>query len=364
MKNACIVWDHQGRCRTSYLAVTDAFSSMGYVLEEIRVLSCAELDRAVACVQAMKKDYDNLLILTAKGNLSSVRTVLSGVLKTDDFATDGTAVFTDNEKTLFLLSADGTETGVGYLQRVCQPYLLRKYGERFGKTVIRSVGASEARVESLLAEAKRISRDKMRFLHRREFGEDVLEIFYGEKTPKLLVDDAIRLFVDGLGDTVYALDDTPLAKQLVQILKVRGKKISLAESFTGGGIANAITSVAGASAVYFEGLNTYNELSKRKRLGVSEYTIRTQGVVSDQTAYEMAAGLIATGDCDIAIATTGLAGPASDDSALPVGLCYIAVGTVETVRVYRYKFEGTREEISRTAIRYAMFLAYKELKNI
>lgn len=116
--------------------------------------------------------------------------------------------------------------------------------------------------------------------------------------------------------------------------------------------------------MYFEGVNTYNELSKIKRLGVNEYTLKTVGAVSDQTAYEMASGLIATGDCDIAIATTGLAGPNTDKSMLPVGLCYIAVGTKERVFVYRYKFDGSREEITQTAINYALFLAYKQLKNM
>jgi PncC family amidohydrolase len=174
----------------------------------------------------------------------------------------------------------------------------------------------------------------------------------------------MRVFADGLEECLYALDDTPLDKQLVELLKLRGKTLSVAESFTGGGISRRIVSVPGASKVFFEGLNTYNELSKIKRLGVSEYTLKTFGAVSDQTAYEMAAGLMATGDCDISIATTGLAGPTSDNSALPVGLCYIAVGTKEKVFVYRYKFNGTREEITETAINYALFLAYKQLKKM
>jgi nicotinamide mononucleotide (NMN) deamidase PncC len=75
-------------------------------------------------------------------------------------------------------------------------------------------------------------------------------------------------------------------------------------------------------------------------------------------------GLISTGDCDISIATTGLAGPKSDRSGLPVGVCYIAVGTKEKVFVYRYKFDGTRQDITETAINYALYLAYKHLKSM
>ena len=196
------------------------------------------------------------------------------------------------------------------------------------------------------------------------YGESVVEILYDSSAPKMLADGVLRLFAEGLGDAVYALDDTPLEKRLVQLLKLRGKKISVAESFTGGGVGRRIVSVPGASEVYFEGLNTYDERAKIKRLGVSEYTLRTVGAVSDETAYEMAAGLIASGDCDISVATTGLAGPKSDRTELPVGLVYIAVGLKEKVYVYRYRFEGTREEITETAINYALFLAYRQLKNL
>ena len=101
-----------------------------------------------------------------------------------------------------------------------------------------------------------------------------------------------------------------------------------------------------------------------KRLGVREYTLKSFGAVSDETVYEMAAGLIAAGDADISIATTGLAGPKSDRTELPVGLSFIAIGTKEKVHVYRFKFEGTRKEITEKAINHALFLAYRQLKDI
>jgi PncC family amidohydrolase len=123
-------------------------------------------------------------------------------------------------------------------------------------------------------------------------------------------------------------------------------------------------SVSGASEVYFEGLNTYNEFSKMKRLGVRDYTLKSYGAVSDSTVYEMAAGLIATGDADISIATTGIAGPKSDKTGAPVGLSYIAVGTREKVFVFRFRFDGNRKEITEKAINHALFLAYRELKNM
>ena len=66
----------------------------------------------------------------------------------------------------------------------------------------------------------------------------------------------------------------------------------------------------------------------------------------------------------LVIATTGLAGPKSDRSLLPVGLCFIAVGTKEKVYVYRYKFDGDRRAVTEKAINYALFMAFRQLKNM
>lgn len=369
MKNACIVWNRTNSAfgASEYASFLDDFRALGYPIDEMRTLFTADetaFDKAVADLKAA---CDILLILTEVSSLSIAqnRLIASGAYKQTSFQANGNGGGIFHEKsTCLLLSLQTHATGKGYLQTVCAPFLAQKYGARQGSFTIRAVGANRDNVERLLAYAKTVDDGLMRYDHTHLYGEDVIRVFYDERASKMLVDDLVRTFLDGLGDTVYAINDTSLEKQLIELLKLRGKKLSVAESFTGGGIAQKITSVPGASAVYFEGLNTYNELSKIKRLGVSEYTLRTVGAVSDKTAYEMTAGLLATGDCDIAVATTGLAGPNTDRSLLPVGLCYIAVGAGDKVTVYRYKFDGSREEITQTAIRYAMFLAYKQLKTM
>jgi len=243
--------------------------------------------------------------------------------------------------------------------------LQRVSGKSYGKCILKVYGADAQVLQYACSKADEVcGQNNVNYKIHTEFGDSKIEIVYDNTTPKMTVDAVIRTFMECLNDFVYAEEDITLQEQLFRLLKLRGKTLSTAESFTGGGVCKRVVSVSGASEVFFEGLNTYNEKAKIKRLGVSEYTLRTFGAVSEQTAYEMSAGLIATGDCDICITTTGLAGPKSDNSALPVGLCYIAIGTRERVYVYRYKFDGTREEITETAINYALFLAYKQLKNI
>ena len=76
----------------------------------------------------------------------------------------------------------------------------------------------------------------------------------------------------------------------------------------------------------------------------------------------MAYGLLETGNCNLSIATTGIAGPKSDGTKKPVGLLYIAVGNEEHVSVYEYNLKGSRQSITETAINIALFLAFKKLK--
>ncbi len=366
MNNACIVLQKKiNPSENGVAAVLGVFLANGYSFMDARFILQSDEKRVQECIQSLKESADTLLLLADKTALPIVKGYISAYYNenTAQNIFGGAGIYRDKKSTLFVLSADETDTGVGYAKNVCVPYLQQSSGIRLDKMIIRAVGANEARVKGLLAQAVNISGNKLSCYHTRKYDEDVIEIAYDSNTPRMLTDDVLRLFADGLGDTVYALNsDCSLEEQLVTLLKLRNRKISVAESFTGGGIAKRITSVSGASEVYFEGLNTYDELSKIKRLGVTEYTLQTAGAVSDQTAYEMATGLLQTGCCDIAVATTGLAGPKTDRSMLPVGLCFIAVGTKEQVLVYRYKFDGNRKDITEKAINYALYLAYKQLK--
>ncbi len=366
MKNACILLKKrisvESEGANEVLAV---FRRDGYTFEEILIMLQANEARLRAVIAQRKGECDILLLLCDHSSLPIVQSYLAGIVTEKERVSEyaNAAIYQLGGCTLFLLSTDETETGIGFAYNACLPYLQKKNGGRLENLVIRCMGVNEARIQSLIAQAELYAAGKVRIAHLRKYDEDILEIAYDCTTPKIVVDEVVRMFAVGLEDTVYAMKDISLEEQLVAALKLRGKKLSIAESFTGGGIAKRITSVSGASEVYFEGLNTYDELSKLKRLGVSEFSLRTAGAVSDQTAYEMALGLLNTGDCELAIATTGLAGPKSDRTMLPVGLCYIAVGTKEKIFVYRYKFDGTRKEITEKAINYALFLAYKLLKN-
>ncbi len=367
MKSACIVLQKKICLNDESVArILDLFSLNGYPLKEVCLLPQESEEKVKESIIRLKKSVQNLVFIADKTALPIAKRYISFEFPDNCMqnAYDTAAIYQVENCTLLLLSADETETGIGFVKNACIPYLQRKSGIRYEKITLRAVGASEQRVDILLSQVRNACGDKVSVVRMRKSDEEVIEIAYESNSPKALVDDIMRLFMDGLGDTIYAINDITLEEQVINLLKLRRRKISVAESFTGGGIAKRLTSVSGASEVYFEGLNVYDEVSKIKRLGVTEYTLKTLGAVSDQTAYEMAYGLLNTGDCDVAVATTGIAGPKSDRSMQPVGLCYIAVGTKERIRVYRYIFDGDRKEITEKAINYALFYVYRQLKEL
>lgn len=176
-----------------------------------------------------------------------------------------------------------------------------------------------------------------------------------------LIDETIRNFVMLLGDRIYADADVSLAEKAVDYLIVRKEIVGVAESFTGGMIASKLVDVAGVSGVFNEGLVTYSNDSKRDRLGVKAETLEKYGAVSDQTAYEMALGLLNLGN-GCAVATTGIAGPGGGSPEKPVGLCYYAVGTREGIHVHRKLYTGSRNEIRKQASNDALFALIGILK--
>lgn len=176
-------------------------------------------------------------------------------------------------------------------------------------------------------------------------------------------DRAVSDVYSAFNKNIYAGEDVTLAQRLLELLSVRGKTISVAESLTGGLICSEIISNSGASQFFDEGLITYSNSSKIKRLNIDGEIIKNYGAVSYETAYEMAAGLLAEGNCGVSVATTGIAGPTGGTITKPVGLTYIAIGTPQKVHVFRHVFGGKREDVRKAASYGAMFYAIKVLKD-
>ena len=129
-----------------------------------------------------------------------------------------------------------------------------------------------------------------------------------------------------------------------------GKRLATAESLTGGGIGQAITSVSGASAVFAGGIISYTNKVKHKVLGVPVETLNTHGPVSAPVARAMAQGARNVIGADVAVAVTGLAGPDGDEFGHPVGTVFIGYADEGTALAREYHFEGDRAEVREQTI--------------
>ncbi len=357
MKNACIVL-RNNRIPLNGQEFEGGISALlqgGYAADKVYILSQSDPHEFMQTAVECKNFFDNVLVFCEESSLAGVRAKVCEILKVEQSAA---SVIRADSKAFFCLPFG--ETGAGIVKAEVLPFLDEKYSVRHAQSVIRAVGVPTERKKALLAQLRNMAGISV-FDSERD-GDLRLEILYNDDSPKMAVDEAVRLAAESLNDYTYAVDDTPLHRRIYEMLKLRGMKLSVAESFTGGGVAKKLIEVPGVSEVLFESIVAYDNGSKMRRLGVQQSTLARCGAVSDDTAYEMAAGLIATGNCSVSLATTGIAGPASDNTNKPVGLCYIAVGTRETVFVYKYIFKGGREDITRRAINQALFLLYKQIK--
>lgn len=150
-------------------------------------------------------------------------------------------------------------------------------------------------------------------------------------------------------------DSADLATRLVEHLRDRGLTIATAESLTAGLVSAGIADVPGASAVLRGGAATYATPTKAAVLGVDADLLRERGAVDADVALEMAHGAVRLFAADLAVATTGVAGPAIQDGQ-DVGTCYVAVafsgessGERGRCHVDRFQFVGDRAEIRRAA---------------
>jgi len=144
--------------------------------------------------------------------------------------------------------------------------------------------------------------------------------------------------------------------RLVEVCKERGVTVVTAESCTGGLIAERITAVPGASAVFIGGVVSYANAVKCDLLGVPHEVLERVGAVSSECAEAMAAGARTLLKSDLAVSVTGVAGPDGGTPQKPVGLVFIGVASGAGVRVERCHFAGDREEVRAQAVDRALAL--------
>lgn len=146
-----------------------------------------------------------------------------------------------------------------------------------------------------------------------------------------------------------------LAAQAGAALHAHGMMLATAESCTGGGVASAVTEIAGSSAWFDRGFVTYSNQAKRDMLGVSPDTLARFGAVSEASVREMVEGALRNSQAQVALAVSGIAGPGGGTADKPVGTVWFAWGIKDGASVaHLHQLAGNRAEIRAQAVRIAL----------
>jgi nicotinamide-nucleotide amidase len=175
------------------------------------------------------------------------------------------------------------------------------------------------------------------------------------------IEQADTIIRTTLGSSVFSAADETLEEVIVKLLAQRNQTVAVAESCTGGLLANRITNVPGASAVFLAGYVSYANQAKIDMLDVDPELIEKHGAVSEQVARALAEHARASATSDYALATTGVAGPSGGSPEKPVGTVHIALAASGETVAKKFFFPTDRETFKQIATQAALELLRRKL---
>ncbi|HKV54595.1 MAG TPA: competence/damage-inducible protein A [Candidatus Binataceae bacterium] len=215
----------------------------------------------------------------------------------------------------------------------------------FATRIFQTFGISESGLDEAVAGLIRPEEAKVGF--RASFPQISLKVMvedYPGAAEKRLEELSER--VRGrVGNYIYAEGDASMEEVVAQLLTEKRLKLAVAESCTGGLIGHRLTNVPGSSAFFMGDFVTYANEMKCELLGVSDNTLKEFGAVSEQCVLEMAAGARKRAGADVAIATSGVAGPEGGTPEHPVGTVCLALVAEGVSTARRHQMRGTRDWI-------------------
>jgi nicotinamide-nucleotide amidase len=251
------------------------------------------------------------------------------------------------------------------------PRELQPMFRAFVMPILRSIVPASALIERRLYKIA----DKGESLVEEAIGDHVLavpgiELGYcarpGEVDVRIVgkakaIEQADAIIRSTLGSSIFSAADETLEEVIVKLLVQRNQRVAVAESCTGGLLANRITNVPGASAVFFAGYVCYANQAKMDMLDVDPQLIEKHGAVSEQVARALAEHARARARSDYALATTGVAGPSGGSPEKPVGTVYIALAASGETIAKKFFFPTDRETFKQIVTQTALELLRRKL---
>ncbi|MBL0224288.1 MAG: CinA family nicotinamide mononucleotide deamidase-related protein [Geobacteraceae bacterium] len=165
-----------------------------------------------------------------------------------------------------------------------------------------------------------------------------------DKAAELLA-PAVKIVQERLHEYVFSRGEVTIDEAVAALFIQQGMTLALAESCTGGMIAQRITSISGSSRYFLEGAVTYSNAAKTRQVGVDAALLVEKGAVSSEVGSAMAKGVRRSAGSDLGLAVTGIAGPDGGSDEKPVGTVFISLSAPDGCWTKRFQFSGTRDEI-------------------
>ncbi len=269
----------------------------------------------------------------------------------------GAAFETESGKVVIILPGPPREFIPMVEERVA-PYLRERFGESAAiirSRVLRLAGIGESSVEEMVKHLLRNANPTLApYASPGEVHLRVTAKAASVGEADAMIQEMDEKLVSILGGRVFGRDGETLEKVVVESLISRRLTLAIAESCTGGLIANRITDVPGCSTAFLTGVVSYSNEAKKELLGVPQELLDKHGAVSEEVARAMAEGARRVSGADVGLSTTGIAGPDGGTPTKPVGLVYIAIATDKATVVQRQQFAGGRLDIKQRASQTAL----------
>lgn len=253
---------------------------------------------------------------------------------------------------------------VAMYRTYAEPWILKqlKAKRSLYSTTLKFSGIGESRLENELIDLVENQSDPTIALYAKD-GEVAVRLSTkasGQEEANKRVQPVLSIIRERVGEYMYADRDIPLEQAVVEKLIEKNQTLAVAESCTGGLVAELMTSIPGSSRVFVGGIIAYAAEAKIRQLGVARETIEQHGTVSEETARQMAIGCILRFGSDYAISVTGVAGPDPSEGK-PPGTVFVSLADRSGTQVYALQLSGDRDIIRLRAAKVALYHLWRIL---
>lgn len=296
----------------------------------------------------IKKYFEKRNMKMTDNNIKQAYIIKDSKVLNNDIGTAPGVFFNWKDKKIILLPGPPTEMKTMF-NNYTAPLL--KQDSIIKSKTIRTMGIGESSLEELIKDLV-IEQSNPTIATYAKQGQVEIQVTgkgKNEKEIDLIIDPLVKEIGKRLGEYIYSYNNESIEEVFFKQLKKNHMTVAFCESCTGGLVSSRFTAIPGASQVFERGIVTYSNNSKIEELNVKESTLKTYGAVSEETAKEMAIGLLNKSNVDMALSITGIAGPTGGTKDKPVGLVYIGLASKDKSYVIKNIFTGSRQDIQNKA---------------